>query len=206
MALNTYAALKSSIAGWMNVSAADLSSQIDDVITIGEARITREAKTMDGESAFATVASNGLLSVPSDYVEMKFIYCSAAPSVPLERRSVEWLYSTYPRVQSSAGIPKYFARDGNSFVFGPQVDSASYTYTGSYYKRFAALSSAVNNQFLNNPDLYLFACLAESELLIGRDARIPMWEAKYNKILSDVNGLRERENNSGSTPRMRNMA
>lgn len=204
MAINTYATLKSSVAGWMNVSAADLSSQIDDIVTIAESRIYREAKTRDGEESYATAMAGGVLSVPSDYVEMKVIYCSANPGVPLERRSIEWLYSAYPRVSASSGVPKYFSRDGSSFVFGP-VPDGSYTATAIYYKKFPALSTGTNNQFLNNPDLYLFACLAESEILIGRDARIPLWEAKYNKILSDANGLARREDASGSTPRMRMM-
>lgn len=204
MGLSTYAALKTSVAGWMNVSASDLSSQIDDLVTIAETRIYREARTRDGEQAYATAMASGVLAVPSDYVEFKYLYCSASPGTPLERRSVEWLYANYPRVNASSGIPKYFARDGTNFVFGP-VPDGSYTATGLYYKKFAALSSALNNQFLNNPDLYLFACLAESEILIGRDARVPLWEAKYGKILDDANGLAKREDVSGSTPRMRIM-
>lgn len=204
MALNTYASLKTSVAGWMNVSASDLSSQIDDVVTLGETRIYRECRSRDGEKSYGTAIASGVLAVPSDYVEMKFLYCSAAPNTPLERRSVEWLYSAYPRVSAASGIPKYFARDATNFVFGP-VPDGSYTVTGVYYRKFAALSSATNDQFTNNPDLYLFACLAESEILIGRDARIPLWEAKYNKILADVNGLSRREDASGSTPRIRLM-
>lgn len=204
MSLSTYSGLQAAISGIMNISASDISSQIADVVTLGETRITREARTRDGEKSYATAIASGVLAVPSDYVEMKFLYCSAAPNTPLERRSVEWLYSMYPRVSASSGVPQYFSRDATNFVFGP-VPDGSYTVTGVYYQKFAALSSALNNQFLNNPDLYLFACLAESEYLIGRDARIPLWEAKYNKILADANGLTERENISGSTPRMRNM-
>jgi len=202
MSLSTYSGLKSSVAGWMNVSASDLSGQIDDLVTIAETRIYREARTRDGEQSYATAMASGVLAVPSDYVEFKYLYCSASPGTPLERRPIDWLYSNYPRVNASSGIPQYFARDGTNFVFGP-VPDGSYTATGVYYKKFAALSSAVNNQFLNNPDLYLFACLAESEILIGRDARIPLWEAKYGKILADANGLNERENSSGSSLRMR---
>ena len=205
MSLSTYAALKTSVAGWMNVSASDLSSQIDDVVTLGETRIYRECRSRDGEKSYATAMSSGVLAVPSDYVEFKYLYCSAAPGVPLERRSVEWLYAQYPRVNAGSGIPKYFARDATNFVFGPVADG-SYTATGVYYRKFAALSTALNDQFLNNPDLYLFACLAESEILIGRDQRIPIWESKYNKILQDVNGLARREDTSGSTPRMRLMS
>ena len=202
MTLSTYAGFKTSLAGWMNVSASDLSSQIDDIVTIGESRIYREAKTRDGEQSYGTAMASGVLAVPSDYVEMKVIYCSADPGVPLERRSIEWLYANYPRVNSTSGVPRYFSRDGSNFVFGP-VPDGSYTATAIYYKKFPALSTATNNQFTNNPDLYLFACLAESEILIGRDQRIPLWEAKYNKILADVNGLTRREDTSGSTPRMR---
>ena len=202
MSLSTYAGLKAAIPSVMNVSATDLASNIDDLITVGETRIGREARTRDGEQSFATAMASGVVAVPSDYVEMKFCYCSAAPGIPLERRSVEWIYSGYPRVNASSGIPRYFGRDGTNFVFGP-VPDGSYTLTGVYYKKFAALSSAVNNQFLNNPDLYLFACLAESEYLIGRDNRIPLWEAKYKTILDDANGLAKREDASGSTLRMR---
>ena len=204
MSLSTYAGLKAAIPSVMNITAADISSNIDDLITLGETRIYREARTRDGEKSYATAIASGVLAVPADYVEMKFLYCSAAPNTPLERRSVEWLYSAWPRVSASTGVPKYFARDATNFVFGP-VPDGSYTVTGVYYQKFAALSGALNNQFLNNPDLYLFACLAESEYLIGRDSRIALWEAKYNKILEDANGLTRREDNSGSTPRMRLM-
>jgi len=202
MSLSTYAGLKAAIPSVMNVSATDLASNIDDLITLGETRIYREARTRDGEQSIATAMASGVVAVPSDYVEMKYCYCSAAPGIPLERRDIGWLYSNYPRVNASSGIPVYFSRDGTNFVFGP-YPNGGFTLTGVYYKKFAALSSAVNNQFLNNPDLYLFACLAESEYLIGRDNRIPLWEAKYNKILDDANGLAKREDASGSSLRMR---
>lgn len=201
MSLSTYAALKTSVAGWMNVSASDLSSQIDDVVTLGETRVYREARTRDAETSYSTAMASGVVSVPSDYVEMKFLYLDGSPTSILERRSAEWVYTEYP-TRSSSNRPRFWARDAGSFIFGPYPDS-NYTVKGVYYKKFAALSSAVNNQFLNNPDLYLFACLAESEILIGRDSRIPIWEAKYNKILQDVNGLAKREDVSGSTLRMR---
>jgi len=145
--------------------------------------------------------ASGILSVPSDYVEMKVAYLDTDPLVVLERRSAEWIYTNFPG-NISLGKPKYFARYATDFIFGPFPDS-DYTVKCVYYRKFAPLSSSLNNQFLNNPDLYLFACLAESEILIGRDQRIPVWEAKFNRILADVNGLNRAEDNSGSTLRMR---
>jgi hypothetical protein len=57
----------------------------------------------------------------------------------------------------------------------------------------------VNALFTNNPDLYLFACLAEAEIIIGRDKRVQLWEAKYQKILGLVNGVDNEESASGSS-------
>lgn len=201
MALNTYASLKTSIAGWMNVSATDLSSQIDDVVTVAETRIYRETYCRDNELAWSTAIASGVVSVPSDYVKMKNLRTSANPAIELERRPLTWIYGQYPR-NASSGNPIYFARDGSNFVFGP-YPSGGFTVTGCYYKKFAALSSATNALFLNNPDLYLFACLAESEILIGRDSRIPLWESKYKTIRDAANLLSQSEEQSGSTLRMR---
>ncbi len=72
-----------------------------------------------------------------------------------------------------------------------------------YYKRLAALSTGTNNLFLNNPDLYLFACLAEAGILIGPDSRIPIWETKYQKILASVNGMSENAEYFGGSLRTR---
>lgn len=203
MALTTYSELKTSIAGWMNVSANDLSSQIDDVVTLAESRIFREARTRDTEATLSGTITSGVVAVPSDYIELKFAYLTTSPSQMLERRSAEWIYSQYP-TRAASGKPKVIGRESGNFIFGPYADSG-YTLAGVYYKRLAALSTTDHALFTNNPDLYLFGCLAESEILIGRDARIPIWESKYKKILSDVNGVAKAEDVSGGTPRMRVM-
>ena len=187
----------------MDVSSTDLTAVIDDLVTVAEARIFREARTKDTEASISTAIASGVVAVPSDYIELKFAYLDTTPSTILERRPAEWIYSQYP-TRSSSGIPKCIAREAGNFIFGPYADSG-YTLKGVYYKKLAALSTTAHALFTNNPDLYLFGCLAESEILIGRDARIPLWEAKYQKILADVNGQDRAEGASGSTLRMRIM-
>lgn len=201
MALSTYANLKTAIAGWLNVSATDLSSQIDDLITVGENRIFREVRNRDMETAFSSAISSGLLALPTGYLALKFAYINTSPVRTLERRSAEWVYQNYPW-QSSSGIPIYIARDGSNFIFGPYPDSG-YTVKGIYYQSPTAISSSVNTLFTNNPDLYLMASLAEAGMIIGQDARVPIWEAKYQKILADVNGVSKAEDQSGSSLQMR---
>ena len=201
MAITTYNELKTAITSWLDVATADLSSIIDDLVTVGEKRIFRECRTRDMEDSFSTAISSGTIALPSGYVELKYARVDGTPSQPLERRSAEALYEMYPN-RSAEGKPKFIAREGSTFIFGPYADS-DYTIKGIYYKRLTAVSSSANALFTANPDLYLFACLAESEIVIGRDNRIAIWEAKYKKILDDVNGEDRREQASGSTLRMR---
>lgn len=201
MAITTYAQLKTAVTSWLDITASDLTSVIDDLVTVGELRIFRECRTRDMEDSISTAISSGTIALPSGYVELKHARIDGTPSQPLERRSAEALYEMYP-TRSSSGKPQFIAREGSTFIFGPYPDSG-YTVKGVYYKRLTAVASSANALFTANPDLYLFACLAESEIVIGRDARIPIWEAKYNKILADVNGEDRREQASGSTLRMR---
>ena len=201
MALTTYAELKTAIAAWTQVSAADLSSQIDDLVTIAEKRIFREVRTRDMETALSVTIAAGVAALPTSYVALKMAYVDVSPIQELERRSGEWIYRNYP-YQASSGIPKYIGRVGTNFVFGPYPDS-TYTIKGIYYVRLTAIATTVNALFTANPDLYLMASLAEAEMLIGRDSRVPIWEAKYQKIMTDLNGEDKTEDQSGSGLQMR---
>lgn len=203
MSFADYTSFGASLSTWMDIGVSDLGNTlVADLITVGETRIFRETRSREMETAFSDSITAGLMSLPASYLALKSAYVNSSPNVSLERRPAEWIRLTYPQ-STSSGIPKFIARYGSNFIFGPYPDSA-YTVNGIYYKRLTAISgSALNAVFTTNPDLYLFACLAESEIVIGRDARIPVWEAKYNRILADVNGASAAEDASGSSLQMR---
>ena len=115
MALTTYAELKTAVAAWMDVSTSALSTTIDDLITVAEARIFREVRTRDTEAVLSGTIAAGVIAVPSDYIALKFAYLNTSPSQILERRDAEWIYSQYP-IRSSAGRPKYIARESGNFI------------------------------------------------------------------------------------------
>jgi hypothetical protein len=143
------------------------------------------------EKALTGTISSGVVAIPSDFVELRYAYISGSPTVTLQPKAAEWIFQTYP-TRSAMGKPKYIGLDIGNFVFGPYPDSG-YTIGGSYYYRFAALSSALNALFTAHPDLYLFAALAESEPYFGRDQRIPTWESRYQNIKNALN----KENTQG---------
>ena len=203
MAINTYASLQTSIAAWAQVNAADLSSVIADIVTLGETRINRELYCKDNESPIqGAIGSNGDLALNPDYRSMKFAYVlSANSSTKLEPRSAEWIYQNYP-ARVAGGIPKFFARKADRMIFGPYPDSG-YAINGVYYKNMPPLSLQVHDAFLNNPDLYLFGCLSKTEILIGRTDKWQMFEAEYKRLINDVNLTAKYSDSSGGTIQMR---
>lgn len=207
MSFASYTDFGTSLAGWLldsnSATITDIGvSMVADLITVGETRIFREARTRDMETEFSDTISAGGLALPASYLALKTAYVNSSPTQSLERRPAEWVRLTYPQ-NSSSGIPKYIARYASNFIFGPYPDSA-YTIKGVYYKQLTAISgAALNAMFTTNPDLYLFACLSKGIIILGNSPKIPIWEAEYQRILADVNGADKAEQASGSSLQMR---
>ena len=192
MAITTYAELKTAVANWIHRD--DLTAYVDDIITLGEKRILREVKTRDMEAALNLTISNGVATIPSDYVSIKHARVDGSPSQPLGSVTASQLYTQFP-LRSGSGKPQKIAVDQGSFIFGPYPDS-NYTILGTYYKRLPALSTGVNALFTANPDLYLAAALGEALAFNANDKRLAVWEAKYQSIKEALNT--EDENSRGS--------
>jgi len=197
MAITTYAQLTTAVGNWLNRS--DLTSYLDDICTLGEKWINRNVRSRQMEQTFTlTVGASvaGAIAVPSDYVELKSAYIDGNPTMPLQRRSVEFIYQGYP-LRSADGKPNFIARESSNFIFGPYPDSA-YVVKGVYYKRLVALATTVNTMFTDNPDLYLFAALAEAEVFLKNDSRVAVWQDRRNIVANDINKEDRWDNSSGS--------
>ena len=199
MAITNYTELTQSLAAWLDVSTADLSPVVSNLVTIGEKRIMREVRTPTMEVALSdNITLGGLLTVPTDYVELKYAYVDGNPTRAIQMVPTSYIYERYP-TRSAEGMPLVMARDGSNFIFGPYPDS-NYTIKGSYYAHLTLtqVGLTAHTLFTSNPDLYLFGCLAESEPIIGRDARIPIWEQKYQFVKNLVNGEADRSRLGGN--------
>lgn len=206
MSITTYAELQTAVGNWLK--RADLSSNIPDLITLGEQRLYNDLRVKAMETSLAsTITGSGVIAVPSDYVELKHAYiASSSSSVKvqwLDRKSAKWIYQNYP-VRQSQSKPQFMAREGSNFIFGPYPDSTTYIVNGIYWARLSSISSAVNDIFSNYPGIYLFAALAEAAPFIKDDKRLPMWEAKYSQLKDMVQRESDDEESSGSDLRMTN--
>ena len=183
MAIATYADLQTAISSWLK--RADLTNYTADLITLGETWIYRKARTRAIEASLSVAISSGVAAVPSDFIALKNARISGTPDTPLALRPAEWIYDQFS-LRSADSKPRYIGVEGSNFIFGPYADSA-YTVVGTYYANLGAVSASAHALFTNNPDLYLFAALAEAEAFIKNDPRIQLWMTKRDMILDDVN-------------------
>lgn len=193
MSISTYAELQTAVSNWLK--RADLTSYTADLIMLGETWIYRKARTRDMEAALSVAIASGVAALPSNFIALKNARISGNPDTPLVLRPAEWIYDAYP-LRSATATPRYVAVEGSNLIFGPYPSSAS-TVVGTYYKTLGAVSASAHALFTNNPDLYLFAALAEAEAFIKNDVRIALWTARRDMILEDTNA-QARESRFGS--------
>ena len=188
MAITSYATLKTAIGDWL--ARSDLATVADDFIDLAEARINRDLRVSAMETALSESIASGVVAVPTGFLEFVSVYIDGTPTQPLEVKSPHWIERQYPQ-RASDSKPRYVARSGGNFIFGPYPDSA-YTVAGTYYAKFTPLGDGTGGTATTNflitdaPDLILFAALVESAPYVGDDARLSMWHARYAEALETV--------------------
>lgn len=199
MSLSSYSDLTTAVASWLHRS--DLNSQVPDFVTLAESRINNDLRHRAMETSTASTIASGVIAVPTNYIELKDAYISStSPYVNLDRKTANWIYDKYP-TRSSDNTPKFIAREGSNFIFGPYPDS-NYVVTLVYYNRFAALSSSVNSVFTSYPGLWLYGSLLEAAPYLKNDARIPVWEQKFSQLFTLVQKESDDEYLSGAVPQV----
>jgi hypothetical protein len=197
MSLATYADLQTSVGNWLKRS--DQTALIPDFITLAETDIFRQLRVRQMETIFSgTIAADGTLALPgSNYIDLKHAYIVASSTTPLLRQSPKNIYDRYP-LRSNVNLPRYIAREGGSFIFGPYPDS-QYTVGGVYYQNLGPLSvNTTHAAFVNNPDVYLFGTLVQAVRTLKDDAGVQRWTPLYEQALVSANSLTQKEDWSGS--------
>lgn len=210
MPFNTdLASFRSFVGLWIDIT--DLSQpQCETAITLAEQRIEKGDGTpnepglrvREMETAFSWNSGSGTISVPSDFLELKSAYIDTEPNQTLEKKNPEFIRSKYSH-RTSTGKPKFIAREGSNFIFGPAPDS-DYVVKGIYYKKLPDMVSdgTINGVFTAYPDIYLKGAVLECEKLLGRDKRTPVWEPDFKRQLQAANKVSEQEEYSGSSLRV----
>jgi hypothetical protein len=197
--LDTYNGLVTAIQNELHRS--DLAAYVPDWITLAESRINKNLRVRQMETSSASTMASGVIAVPTNYLSLKNAYISSIqPYQALERKTDTWIYDNYP-YRVATGTPKFIAREGTNFIFGPYPDS-NYVVQLVYWNRFLPLSTATNSIFTAYPGLWLFGALCESAPWLKDDKRIPVWEGKFKQLLEFVQDEDNDEFLSGGPMRM----
>lgn len=180
MAYDTYDGLKETIAEWLH--RTNLTERIPDFIRLAEQTINRRLTIFPKEvdAALVTVAGSRFIPLPDDFGSPISMQSAAGMPIPL-------VDATVLRVNAGfSGEPCEWAIDGTNIAFGTKTDK-QYPVVLRYVRTLYLSDTAQTNPLLDRAgDLYLYGALASSAQYTWNDARLPIWEQKFNALLTQV--------------------
>lgn len=202
MAFSTYSqwrvALQQLLSGDDDVSQGYFSVDVLDMLVVmAESRVNRELRASTMLTALSVAVSSNAAALPADCLELKEAYFSG--DRPLEIVRLDKLRELIADA-TSAGTSYYAAQDGDTLVFWP---TATGTVIGKYWAKPAALSAGLHTTFQRYPEVYTYATLVEAAPQLRDDARIPLWEQKYQQALNDAMHVERMKAYGGSPLRIR---
>ncbi len=199
MALDTYSALKASVADFLNRD--DLSNQVADFVTLAEAQINRDVRHWRMETRATTTLDARYVALPTDWVETIRLVADDNYRA-LQLLSTDQLERARPG--ASAGAPQYYAHTAGQIELFP-VPGESYTGELLYYAKIDALSDSNTSNWLlsDSPDIYLYGSLIQSAPFLRDDERIAVWAAFYSAAVTRLNAAGAAAKYSGTTLRVR---
>lgn len=200
--ISGYTSLLANISTWL--ARSDITADAPTLVQLWEERFYRQPRNYGPwmNTGVFNVAFTTTATVPTDFLTARSFYLNGQSQYPLVVSSIEQVLLKYPR-SNSAGIPKWIARDGASFVFGP-VPSGSFTLNGSYFAkpvllRNFASDAAAHFLIVNAPDLILYGALLEAEAYTKNDSRIQVWSAAHAQASADYRDLMKAQMFSGGS-------
>lgn len=179
MSVTTYAELKSAIASWAN--RTDLTTQLDDFVTLAEAKINRRLRVNEMETALAeTAIASDVVARPAGMVAIKAIWVTGANQRTLEQKTLEYIV----RQPSSSSTPQFYAWSAANLHFYPSSGSVA----AVYYTKVPALSAGVNWLLTACPDLYLWASLEQAAIFLRDTEALGIMGGKADSLIEELNG------------------
>ena len=201
MALNTYSALKTSIANWLNRS--DLTSEIsEDFIVLTEKDFNsklRIRKMISSNSSFTIDSEEE--DLPTGFLQVRdFFIVQGGTKYALQYITPSQMDQI--KGSSTSGQPSTYTILGDKFRFAP-TPASSYTATLNFYKEFDPLSDSNTTNYIltNHPAIYLYGSLYHAANFLGgvEPARLQQWQGMYTTALERLE-RNDREDQYGNAP------
>ena len=174
--MNTYAELVSAVTAFMGQEGnPEVVNQVPLFIALGEATIYRQLRD-------ERMITNTLVGTTPPYI---------LPDDFLEPQAVWIGYSKISYVPPDMILQDEVSTDTATLwsVLGTELlfnGATTDTTTLSYFAKPAPLVEEVNNLFLLNPDLFLYAALSEAMIFVRDESRSGVWKGLFAEKLAAV--------------------
>ena len=199
MALNTFTALKASIADFLNRD--DLTAVIPDFISLAEAQINRDVRhwKMEARSSGQQTAADEYMQIPSDWVETIRLHLTGTGTSVVNLVSRDSMADKRAGAEDTAGTPIMYTHADSQFQLYP-TPSVDTNFELLYYQKLDALSDSNSDNWLllDSPDVYLYGALLHSAPYLAEDQRIAIWAQMYSASVQRLNEVSEDARYSGS--------
>lgn len=198
--ITTYATLQSAMADWL--IKTNLTTQIPQFIQLVEARLKRDRRARKLQTRTFSISSDNM-ALPSDFRSLDSWYLDGPTYygeiqiVPADR-----LGELKARL-GDTGVPAYAAILDTTARFAPAPDG-TYSTKMVYWRKLLPLSATQTTNWLltDHPDIYLYGALIESAPYLKDDARVPVWERRYEQALEELHEeTQDRQFGGGSSRR-----
>ena len=203
MALNTYSALKASVANWLN--RTDLTDEIVDFISLTEADFNSKLRIRKMISETTITIDAETEDLPTGFLQIRdFFIVSGSTKLPLRYMTPSQMDSI--KGTSTTGTPEVYTILGDKLRFAPKPDS-TYTATLNFYKKFDALSDSNTSNFIlsDHPSIYLYGALYHATNFLGGIDKmlVQKWQQMYATAMERLERNDREDQFSGSPLQVR---
>lgn len=191
MSISTFAELKTAIADHM--ARDDLTSFLPDFIVLGETILNfgmqsaeysiEPLRVRDMETTSTLTPTDGVVSLPSTFLQPRRVVEDTSPRRPLEYITPETVDYFYPT--ESSGLADHYTIIGSSLYTYPL---ASNDIDVHHYRTIPPLASNDPNWLLTkNPNIYLRASLLQAYLFCKDDAEAVKQGSILKALIAGMN-------------------
>lgn len=156
------------------------------------------------EASYSQVIANGVTTVPTDWLSPKSFQAVGTDGSlqPLIFVDPTALYEMYP-MREADNLPKYIARDGSNFQFGPYPDS-TYTIQGTYYQAATLLTAQATTNWMvtSCPTILHAQCMVRAAAFLKDQQMAQGWAQLYDVLLQGLIDRDKAERWAGATMAM----
>jgi hypothetical protein len=198
MALNTFTALKASVADFLNRD--DLTAVIPDFISLAEAQINRDVRhwKMEARSSGQQSVADEYMQIPADWVETIRLHLTGSGTSVVNLISRDSMADKRSSAEDVSGTPIMYTHADGQFQLYP-TPSTDTDFELLYFQKIPSLISNSDNWLLlEAPDVYLYGALLHSAPYLAEDQRVAVWAQMYSASIQRLNEVSEDARFSGS--------